>query len=298
MPKNFYYIEQKSNKKIIEHATLSLYDSKTLYNVGDQFQDSNGTVYTTIKSNKKFCVLANTYKGSINGINVQIGSYLDPELISSDICETTENDIQYGTAAKSSCSDSIYYDNKNISGWYDSLQTLLSNIATNFYSDSSTINADLTRTTPSGSETIGYGNLTRLSTNNINNLDTWKNTSLTYAPIDPLSNEYSPYTKNRTHPIGLNIVFKENFSPPLRIELSNTFSTILGDSNSIYFSYFFQKEGTNQPDKFSEVITQSNIDNIWNKYISFYKNYDMTPKSPKSANSQNSPNSADCCTIS
>jgi hypothetical protein len=75
MPKNFYYVEsnlpKKSSNKIIEHLTpinTPTYNPATLYNIGDQFQDSNGIIYTTVKSNQKFCLLANTYSTVISTV--------------------------------------------------------------------------------------------------------------------------------------------------------------------------------------------------------------------------------------
>jgi len=135
MPKNFYYIEsnlpKKYSKKIIEHATLDIYDSKKLYNIGDQFQDSTGVTYTTIKSNKKFCILANVYATTIKGINVSVASYLDPELFDTNICnDPLSSNYDY---YKDSCTnDSDRYDNQ-MSVWKNTLESLLPNIATNFY---------------------------------------------------------------------------------------------------------------------------------------------------------------------
>jgi len=128
-----------------------------------------------------------------------------------------------------------------------------------------------------------YNNLTYVA----DTLDLWRNTSLDHAPICPLvPNGRGSFSMGA---IGLNIVFKEGFSPPTRINLSNTFTFLLPNQSSIYFSYFFQKTGTNPPDKFTELISQSNINSRWNTYINYYKTFTLGLK-------PNQP--GDCCTIS
>ena len=267
MPKKSYsYIE----KKTIEHllpSPLPLYDPLKVYKKDDIFQDQNGVEYTTVNTNQKFLVLAKTYKSVINGINVVITAYMDPEWFDGSTCVVDTSSAQY--ISNPSCGDSyrfVLYMTPNSS--FD-----VTSYPSNFSDALKPLHPSIAYTSNNQSLVLLNAN-----TSNTNIQDILINTGLVTSPISPMYADYSFSTdmsKSKALEMkayGIHIVFKDPFIPSPIIQLSTSFSTLLSNSNSSYFSYFFRKSGSNSIDKFTSLISQSNIEQQWSNYITTFNN--------------------------
>jgi hypothetical protein len=281
MPKkSFSYIE----KKYIEHFSqtntptgLPLFDKSKIYKVGDQFQDSNGVAYNTVNSNQKFYVLAKQYPTVINGINVIVTAYVDPEWLSPETCWNSMNDPN-PNKGNISCNSSLFLQYRvNQGSWANAISQLNPNIETSLYKD----DYDLTETK---------------NIPNTNYQDIFNNTGLLLVPHQPMTIYSNMFTnapttadisyRSQTLHIGVFIVFKQGFTPPNTIKIDEVFATLLSDSKSSYFSYFFQKMSNNPPDNFTPLISSTNINSFWNKYLNLIKSLRDIPNTGVS-----------CCTI-
>ena len=87
---------------------------------------------------------------------------------------------------------------------------------------------------------------------------------------------YADYSSNtdllKIKAYGIYIVFNDGFTPPPLINLTDSFSKILSNTSSPYFGYFFRKSGSNPPENFTSLISQANINQKWNEYITAYTN--------------------------
>jgi hypothetical protein len=280
MPKKSYsYIETKDiktiniEKKTIEHLSpspLPVYNPLNVYKKDDKFQDSNGVEYTTVNTNQKFLVLAKTYNSVIKGQNVVVTAYMDPEWFDGK-CHLNYKRIQSNPEFRG-CNDSdgfiirTFSSNElispiNILNGYPSsfipaLQLLNSNIA-NLNNDKKYGVSDFIDSNPNDDKGITY------------------ETGIMYGPISLMVEDFD-ISKGSTamdyiKPRGIYIIFKTGYTPPYTIQLTNSFSTLLYNSSSSYFSYFFRKLGSNPPDNFTSLTSQSNIDKEWNEYQTNYR---------------------------
>jgi hypothetical protein len=276
MPKKSYsYIEKKDvekfvEKKTIEHLSpspLPLYDPLNIYNINDKFQDNNGVEYTTVNTNQKFLVLAKTYNSVIKGQNVVVTAYMDPEWFDGN-CHL--NYKGYNTKPEfQGCLDSRGFISSTFSrepinpiniGTYPydflaALRALHPNVA--YLNDNNKYGvSDYFNSNPGDDKAITY------------------ETGILWGPISSMMEDFEPSNEmvlENIKPRGIYIIFKDSFTPPPIIQINKSFSSILYNSSSSYFSYFFRKSTNNQPDNFTTLISQSNINNEWNEYQTKYR---------------------------
>jgi len=275
MPKKSYsYIEKKDvEKKTIEHLSpspVSVYDPLKVYKKDDKFQDQNGVEYTTVNTNQKFLVLAKTYDSVIKGQNVVVTAYMDPEWFDGN-CHLNYNG--YNTKPEfQSCNDSdgfifrTFAANENsiypivLNTYpYDflpALQALSSNVAY-INNDKKYGVSDYIESNPNDDKGITY------------------ETGIMYGPISVMAEDFDPskgpMAMQNIKSRGIYIIFNKGFTPPYTIQINKSFSTILYNSSSSYFSYFFRKSINNPPDNFTTLISQSNINKEWDEYQAKYR---------------------------
>jgi len=291
--KNIEYFSQTNtptNTPTNTLISLPLFDESKIYKVGDQFQDSNGVAYNTVNSNQKFYILVKQYPTIINGLNVIVTAYIDPEWLSPETCW---NSVTSSTPTKNniSCVSSMFLKYRTNQGsWTNAISQLNPNIETSLYKN-------------------GYEPTEMKDLPNTNHKDIFNNTGITLVPHYPIivnSNMFTTTYDNLNFDVGVYIVFKQGFTPPNRIYIDEVFGTLIQDTSSPYFSYFFQKLSNNPPDNFTPLISSSNINSFWNKYLSLAKSspylssvyLEDIPNTQSNTPSNTKPNAPpDCCTI-